>query len=95
MKPLPNDISNENLIAVIDDWAGLMEAEDYQAAFEFTDQVPEMKWTPDLYREAIKGYGDALQTQRVTVYGEPTDITQEGSRSMGAKFSGRDWRDLV
>ena len=76
MKPLPSNISDESLIAVIDEWAGLMEAEDYRGAFEFTDQVQEMKWTPALYREVVKGYGDASPTQKVTVQGKPTDITQ-------------------
>ncbi|WDP88322.1 MAG: hypothetical protein HUN04_00590 [Desulfobacter sp.] len=76
MKPLPNDISDERLIAVIDEWAALMEAEDYHAAFYFTDQVSEMAWTPELYRKVVKGYGDALPKQKVTVQGKPTDITQ-------------------
>lgn len=76
MKPLPKDTSDEALIKLIDEWAGLMEAEDYEAAFKFTEQVPEMKWTPELYRKVIKSYDESLSTQKVTVQGKPTDITQ-------------------
>lgn len=76
MKSLPKEISDEALIKLIDEWARLMEAEDYEAAFNFTEQVPEMKWTPELSREVIKCYGDCLPTQKVTVEGKPTDITQ-------------------
>jgi hypothetical protein len=76
MKSLPKDISDDALIKLIDEWAGLMEAEDYDAAFQFTEQVPEMKWTPELYRKVIKSYGDCLSTQKVTVQGKPTDISQ-------------------
>ena len=76
MKLLPTEISDEGLIAVVDEWAGLMEAEDYQAAFEFTDEVPEMKWTPELYRTVVKSYGDCLPMQKVTVQGKPTDVKQ-------------------
>ena len=35
-----------------------------------------MHWTPDLIRFAIKNYGDASPTQKVTVEGKPTDISQ-------------------
>jgi hypothetical protein len=76
METLPHDISDQELIAFIDGWAALMEQEDYDAAFAHTDQVPEMKWTPDLYRQVIKGYGKCSSTQKVTVEGKSTDITQ-------------------
>ena len=76
MAPLPHDISDDELIAFIDKWAALMEVEDYEAAFAYTDQVPQMGWTPELLRQVVKGYGEALDGQRVTVAGEPTDIQQ-------------------
>jgi hypothetical protein len=64
------------LIAFADKWAQLMELEDYEAAFAFTQHIPEMKRTPTLLRDVVKAYGDAEPTQRVTVLGKPTDITQ-------------------
>jgi hypothetical protein len=76
MAPLPAAISDAELIAYIDGWAALLEREDYEAAFVATDQVAEMGWTPALIREVIKSYGDADPSQRVTVAGVPTDITQ-------------------
>lgn len=76
MEPLPAQVNNAELIAFIDRWAALPEAEDYEAAFAVTDHIPEMRWTPSLVREVIKNYGDANSSQRVTVEGVPTDITQ-------------------
>lgn len=76
MTPLPRDISDTALIAFADQWAALLEAEDYERAFQFTDHIPEMNWSPHLMRVAIKGYGDALPQQKVTVAGQPTEITQ-------------------
>ncbi|HEY7215158.1 MAG TPA: hypothetical protein VIC28_11045 [Thermoanaerobaculia bacterium] len=76
MTPLPAEVTDSELIAFIDRWAALLEREDYEAAFAFTDHIPEMKWTPALVRELIKSCGDAEPDQRVTVEGVPTDITQ-------------------
>ena len=76
MNPLARDSSDADLITFVDEWAALLEAEDYEGAFDFTDHVPEMKWTPDLIRKVIKSYGDALPQQKVTVAGKPTDIAQ-------------------
>lgn len=73
---LPHDISDQELIAFIDGWAALMEKEDYDAAFAYTDQVSEMKWTPELYKRIIKSYDECNDDQKVTVEGKSTDITQ-------------------
>ncbi len=53
-----------------------MEAEDYTAAFDLTEQNPEMKWTPSLIRDVVKAYGEANPKQKVTLHGKPTDISQ-------------------
>ena len=76
MTPLPLSVTDAELIAFIDRWAALLEREDYVTAFEFTDHVPEMRWTPELVREVLKSYGEARPDQRVTVDGVPTDISQ-------------------
>jgi hypothetical protein len=76
MEPLPATSTDEQIIAFIDGWAALLEREDYEAAFGRTDHIPEMKWTPSLFREVVKSYGDADPHQRVTLNGVPTDITQ-------------------
>lgn len=76
MKPLPADSSDDDLLRFIDGWAALLDREDYAGAFEYTDHLPEMGWTPDLLREVIKSYGERCANQRVTVEGVPTDITQ-------------------
>lgn len=76
MELLPLDSSDADLIAFADRWAALMESEDYTAAFALTEHDPAMQWTPELIRNAIKTYGDAAPSQRVTLHGKSTDISQ-------------------
>jgi len=76
MSPLAKTITDAELIAFVDRWVAHLEREDYEAAFAFTDHIPEMNWTPSLVRQVIKSYGDAEPNQRVTVEGVPTDISQ-------------------
>jgi hypothetical protein len=76
MTPLPNDSSDADLIAYVDRWAALLEAEQYETAFALTDSEPSQGWTPQLVREVIKAYGDANESQKVTVAGKPTDVSQ-------------------
>ncbi len=98
MRPLSLNISDAELIDFADQWAKRMEIEDYEAAFSMTDHVPEMCWTPALIREVVKAYGDAKPSQRVTLLGEPTDITQRKKVSRHApnryQFIGEIWYDL-
>ena len=98
MTPLPKDVSDLELIAFIDEWARLMEREDYETAFNFTDHIEPMGWTPALIREVIKAYGDAEPTQKVTVEGFPTDMTQQKEVSRWPTnqygFFGEIWYDL-
>ncbi|HEU0300529.1 MAG TPA: hypothetical protein VFR37_13760 [Longimicrobium sp.] len=76
MAPLASTVTDEELIAFVDEWAALLEQEDYDAAFAHTDHVPQMGWTPELLRDAIQGYGGANAGQRVTVDGVPTEVAQ-------------------
>ena len=76
MKPLPLNSSDQDLIDYVDQWAKLLEKEDYKAAWSFTQQAPSMRWTPELIEKVIKSYGDALPTQKATFIGKPTDISQ-------------------
>jgi hypothetical protein len=70
MRTLPDAISDEQLLAFLDEWAAHLEKEDYEAAFDYTDHVSETHWTPQRIREFIKFYG------KVTVQGISTDIRQ-------------------
>lgn len=69
-------VSDERLIRLVDDWVRLMESEDYDAAFAFTAQSANTHWSPDLLRDVVKGYGQSLPTQRVTLLGASSDISQ-------------------
>ena len=84
MQPLPTDITDSELIAFIDNWAALLECEDYEAAFAFTDHIPELGWNVGLIREVIKSYGDVDPNRRVTVEGLATDVTQRKQVNRGA-----------
>lgn len=98
MKPLPANSSDEALIACVDRWAELLEKEEYAAAFAVTDSEPKMRWTPDLIREVIKAYGEAIPAQRVTLEGKPTDISQRKEVSRWPRnrhdYIGEIWYDL-
>ena len=73
---LPATASDDDLIRFADGWARLMEDEDYLAAFLYTGHDPQMRWTPDLIREVVKGYGPGVPAQKVTLDGRPTDVHQ-------------------
>jgi hypothetical protein len=98
MAHLPSNATDEDLIAFADRWATLMESEDYTAAFTFTSHIPEMKWTPSLVREVVKAYGDAQPTQKVTLHGNATGITQRKEVDRWPKNAhgavGEIWYDL-
>lgn len=76
MKPLPQNVTDEQILRFVDGRAALLEAEDYQAAYDYTNHDPGMGWTPNLMRQAVKEYGAAAPDQRVTVAEVPTDVKQ-------------------
>lgn len=94
----PDNASDAAILAAVDRWAALLEAEEYQTAFDATEHDPAMRWTPDLMREVITQYGDAEPGQKVTVDGRPTDITQRKNIHRFPKnkheFVGDVWYDL-
>jgi hypothetical protein len=76
MTHLPTTATDEELISFIDQWAALMELEDYEQAYTFTGHFPDIEWSAALMRDAIKAYGHSRPEQKVTLHGKPTDITQ-------------------
>ena len=76
MIPLPPGATDDDLVRYIDRWAELLEAEDYEGAFAHTAHNRWMNWSPSLIREVIKRYGDERPSQRVTLEGRPTDVSQ-------------------
>jgi len=95
---LPENASDAVILAAVDRWAALLEAEQYQAAFNATDHDPAMRWSAELMRDVITQYGDAEPGQRVTVDGKPTDVSQRKNvrRFPGNKHGlvGHVWYDL-
>jgi hypothetical protein len=73
---LPDDASDATILAAVDRWAALLEAEQYDAAFDATEHDPARGWTADLIRQVITQYGDAEPGQKVTLDGKPSDVRQ-------------------
>jgi hypothetical protein len=76
MMPLSSTSTDDDLLAFVDRWASLLEKEAYSEAYQLTEHDPDMGWTSELIRSVIKSYGKASPTQRVTLAGKPTDISQ-------------------
>jgi hypothetical protein len=76
---LPETVTDADLIAFVDAWAALMEAEDYEAACAYCDSPPGGTWTPELLRHLIKReLDDTHGDHRVTLKGQPFVFTIEG-----------------
>ena len=86
MAHLPYAATNDDIIAFVDEWVKLLESEDYDRAFEFTDHGPRM--TLDIFREHVRlqsslhalgyGQGESNPLPHVTLHGTatPTEVTQ-------------------
>jgi len=97
--PLPENVTDEELIAFVDRWAALMEQEEYEAAYEFTEHMYEAGWDPEALREVVKSYDTADPNQRVTVAGGPGDRPQRKEVDRAPEpnpygYSGEIWDDL-
>ena len=96
MKPLPQSVTDQELIDVVHEWVRLLEAREYDKAFALTDHE-DASWSPSLLREFIEGYGDAEPNQGVTLLGAPTDVTQRIEVSRWPESHGKVgdvWYDL-
>ena len=77
MTPLPITVTDEELIQFIDHWAELLEQEDYEAAFNFTDHHDNDGWDAESMRDAIKRQDAADPNRHVTLKGSPTHRAQD------------------
>lgn len=53
----PASISDEDLLIATRKWIETLAAEQYEKAYEMTAHDPYYKWTPELIRQVIEGYG--------------------------------------
>lgn len=95
MKPLPANVSDEQLLEFVDQWAALLAQEDYDAAFAFTDHEEQFRWSADMIRASIKDYDEADPEQTVTVEGVPAHIAQRKSIRRHGESQPLFWRNLV
>lgn len=95
---LPKSASDEDLIGFVDQWAALMEKEDYGRAYAFTSQRRGNGWSPEAIRIVVKSDGEADPSQKVTVQGKPTDVRQRKEVTRWNRNSlgevGEIWYDL-
>jgi hypothetical protein len=75
MHILPAAATDDELVSLAHLWATRLEACDYRGALAMTDHDWN-GWTPEVLRECIERYGDAVPGQRVTVAGVPSDVSQ-------------------
>lgn len=94
MTPLPENVSDSEIIAFVDRWAALLEREDYEAAFGLTGHHPSGAWTAQAILEAIKRHG-----ARVTLDGvwdgnghHDKEVTRWPTKPDG--YCGDIWYDL-
>jgi hypothetical protein len=88
MAHLPYHSTDEAIIAFVDEWAALLEAENYERAFAFTAHAAGTKMTWPIFRDHIKlqaslhascfddAYGTLSPGYRVTLHGVTTHMTQ-------------------
>ena len=88
MPHLPHDAPDDALIAFIEEWVTLLEAEEYERAFAFTAHSAGCKLTPASFRDHVKlqaklhsqcfdeTYGTLDPQCRVTLRGAPTHMEQ-------------------
>jgi hypothetical protein len=96
MQPLSQSATDEQLIDVVNQWVRLLEVQEYEQAFALTEHES-TGWAPELLRQFIEQYGDAVPNQRVTFLGTPTDITQRVEVSRWPEHNGaigEVWYDL-
>jgi len=49
MSHLPYDTTEDAVIDFVEEWVALLEAENYELAFDFTAHTAGAKWTPSLF----------------------------------------------
>ena len=54
---LPVDAADEAILAAVREWVAALASGDFAAAFGMTAHDPYYRWTPDLVRDVIVGYG--------------------------------------
>jgi hypothetical protein len=75
--PLPDSVSDEELIALVDRWASLLEQEEYEAAYDLTDHMDEAGCDPESIEEVIKAYDQQRPDQKVTLAGDGGEMQRK------------------
>jgi hypothetical protein len=78
MRYISSTRDSRAVIELGDEWVKLMEMEMFSEAYDFTDH-DNNGWSPETIEQVIKAYENQLPTQRVTLIGCSTDISQRKS----------------
>ena|ERR1041385_820662 len=57
MIQLPPSATDEQIVAAVSDWVGLLAADRYEEACAVVKHADDDHWTPDLMRSIIRNYG--------------------------------------
>ncbi len=85
--------TDSEILDYVDEWALLLENEDYEATFNFTKQNKKRGWTPELIKQVIKSYGDCETTQKVTLFNNGLSIDGVGNIDKGIQSKEVNWFD--
>ena len=89
MTPLPADVTDADLVAFVDRWVALLEQGDYDAAFAWTDHLPQFGWTPAKLHEIISWCGPLDPNRRVTLAGDaPAPLVSRWPKTRADGFFG-------
>ena len=90
---LYTDATDEEILKYIDEWASLLEKEDYEGTFYFTQHKKKSGWTPELIKLVIKSYADCEPFQKVTVSNNGLSIDGQGNIEKGIQSKEVTWLD--
>lgn len=90
---LKTSATDKEILEFIDQWALLLEKEDYDAAFNMTSHDSAMHWTPELIKEVIKAYGGSETTQKVTLLNNGLAIDGRGEIEVANQRKEVTWFD--
>ncbi len=85
--------TDKEVLDYIDDWASLLEREDYEAAFNHTKQKKSLGWSPELIKSVIKSYADCEPLQKVTLFNNGLSIDGQGKIEKGIQCKEVTWLD--
>jgi hypothetical protein len=76
------EASTAEILKAVEGWVNLLEQEDYERAYAYTEQDEQYQWTPDLIQSVIYSYGFQVLHSHDEFYRiTPVNTDSAGNRS--------------